>query len=239
MNKINYRKYFVILFILLGGFAIFVFGSPYYTIFPTNKNRIYYITLTIFFLFLLLILKRQQRFSQYWPIAYSFFIVSFAILFLNIGLLNIHVSNIDSVILIAIDKLSQFLHIVPVVIVLSLLGKYDFKSIFLTRGNLKEGLSFGLISFTFFAVIALFLFRQSPDFFNRLLSISPWLILFIFANSIMEELWFRAIFLNKFAEVIGPTASILVTSIVFGASHINVTYSFPGGPVVFGLVVFS
>ena len=65
MNKINYRKYLVILLILLGGFAIFVFGSPYYSIFPTNKNRIYYITLTIVFLSLSLILKSQKIFSQY------------------------------------------------------------------------------------------------------------------------------------------------------------------------------
>ena len=213
MNKINYRKYLVILSILLGGFAIFVFGSPYYSVFLTNNNRSYYIILTIFFLILSLILKRQQKLSQYWPIAYSFFIASSASLFLNIGLLYIHLSNIDVVQFIAIDKLSQFLHIVPVVIVLSLLGKYDFESIFLTRGTLKEGLSFGLISFISFTVIALFLFRQYPDFFNRLLTSSPWLLLFIFANSIMEELWFRAIFINKFAEVIGPTASILVTSI--------------------------
>ena len=55
----------------------------------------------------------------------------------------------------------------------------------------------------------------------------------------MEELWFRAIFLDKFAEVNGPAACIIMTSIFFGASHISVTYSFPGGPFVFSLVVFS
>lgn len=239
MNKINYRKYLVILLILLGGFAIFVFGSPYYSVFLTNNNRSYYIILTIFFLILSLILKGQQKLSQYWPITYSFFIASAATLFLNLGPLNIHIPMSDNVQFIAIDKLSQFLHIVPMIILLSFLGKFNLKAIFLTRGNLKEGLSFGVISLTSFALIALLLFRQSPDFFNRLLFNSPWLLLFIFANSIMEELWFRAIFLNKFADVIGPTASILVTSIVFGASHINATYSFPGGPIVYGLVVFS
>jgi len=239
MKKIVYQKYIAFLLILLSGFAIFVFGSPYYSIFLTNKNRSYYIVLTVFFLFLCLILKRQQKFSKYWRIAYSFFIASAATLFLSIGPLSIHLSDLDPVQFIAIDKLSQFLHIVPIIIILSLLGKYDFKSIFLTRGNLREGLSFGVISFISFAVIALFLFRQSPDFFNRLLTNYPWLLLFVFANSIMEELWFRAIFLNKFAEVIGPAASILVTSIVFGSSHINVTYSFPLGPIVYGLVVFS
>jgi membrane protease YdiL (CAAX protease family) len=239
MKETHFRKYLATLLILVGGFAIFVFGSPYYSIFTTNKNRTYILILSIFFLLLSLILKRQPRLSQYWPIAYSFFIASAATLFLNLGPLNINIPMSDKVQFIAIDKLSQFLHIVPMIILLSILGKYDHKSIFLSRGDLKEGLSFGVISFTSFALIALLLFRQSPDFFNRLLFNSPWLLLFIFANSIMEELWFRAIFLNKFADVIGPTTSIIVTSIVFGASHINATYSFPGGPIIYGLVVFS
>jgi len=239
MKDINYRKYLVTLLILMSGFAIFVFGSPYYSFFLTNNNQSYYFLLTIIFLILSLILKRQKKFLRFWPIAYSFFIASAATLFLNIGLLNIHVPISDKVQFIAIDKLSQFLHIVPIIIILSLLGKYDLRSIFLTRGDLKEGFSFGVISFTAFTLIALLIFRQSPDFFNRLLTSSPWLLLFVFANSIMEELWFRAIFLNKFTDVIGPTASILVTSIVFGTSHINATYSFPGGPIVYGLAVFS
>ncbi len=33
--------------------------------------------------------------------------------------------------------------------------------------------------------------------------------------------------------------AILVTAAVFGASHINATYDFPGGGFVFGIVVFG
>ena len=54
----------------------------------------------------------------------------------------------------------------------------------------------------------------------------------------MEELWFRAIFLKNYEPVIGKTAAILVTSIVFGLSHINATYEFPGGGLIFGIIVF-
>ena len=76
MNEINSRKYLVILLILLGGLAIFVFGSPYYSVFLTNKNLSYYIFLTIFFLILTFFLKRQPKHPKYWPIAYSFFMAS-------------------------------------------------------------------------------------------------------------------------------------------------------------------
>ena len=54
----------------------------------------------------------------------------------------------------------------------------------------------------------------------------------------MEELWFRAIFLKRYEKVVGRLAAILVTSAVFGVSHVNATYEFPGGSVVFGVVVF-
>ena len=33
--------------------------------------------------------------------------------------------------------------------------------------------------------------------------------------------------------------SLLPTAIWFGTSHYNATYAFPGGPLVFGLVVFT
>ncbi len=54
----------------------------------------------------------------------------------------------------------------------------------------------------------------------------------------MEELWFRGIFLNAFDPLVGKWGAILITSLIFGLSHINVTYEFPGGGIVFGVVVF-
>ena len=54
----------------------------------------------------------------------------------------------------------------------------------------------------------------------------------------MEELWFRGIFLKSYETIIGRNASIFVTAIIFGTPHIFATYDFPGGGIVFGLVVF-
>jgi membrane protease YdiL (CAAX protease family) len=75
--------------------------------------------------------------------------------------------------------------------------------------------------------------------FSLIMDNLHWLLLFIFANSIMEELWFRAIFLRKFAALIGRVGAVVVTAVIFGASHINATYDFPGGGIVFGFVVFG
>jgi membrane protease YdiL (CAAX protease family) len=175
--------------------------------------------------------------------AYALFVASAALLFLSTGLLNtgllkFRVGAANPMQELALDKLSQFLHIVPVIIALTLVAKDDLKSIFIAKGNLKAGLIFGGGSFVTWAILA-FLMQAGASGFPQL---SPsailFMLVFVFCNAIMEEIWFRAIFLKKYQAVIGRTATILITSLVFGASHVNATYEFPGGGVVFGFVVF-
>jgi membrane protease YdiL (CAAX protease family) len=224
--------------LLLGGTAVFVLGNPYYSVFPTNGNRTYYIVLTTFFLITSVLLKRNQALTVYTPALYALFIASAALLFLDTGVLNLHDNDMVPLKFLAFDKLSQFLHIVPVIIILTLLAKGSLKSIFIGVGNLKLGLIFGLVSLTVFAVLALIMGVQSSRFFPSLWQALPWILLWIFANSIMEELWFRGIFLRPYENIIGQNAAIVVTALIFGISHINATYEFPGGGFVFGLVVF-
>jgi membrane protease YdiL (CAAX protease family) len=119
------------------------------------------------------------------------------------------------------------------------LAKKDLKSIFIGMGRLKRGLRFGLVSFVSFAVIALATGKQSNDFFPSLWKAIPLLMLFVFSNAIMEELWFRGIFLRNYEPIVGKHAAIIVTAIIFGLSHVNATYEFPGGGIVFGFVVFG
>ncbi len=225
--------------LVLGGVAVFVFGSPYYTVFPTNGNQAYYIALVLFFLIVSAVFKRSQSLSRYWPAAYSLFIASAGLLFLSTGILNLQRDTMEPLQFLAMDKLSQFLHVVPVIVGLTLLAKDDFKAIFIMKGRLKRGLTFGLVSFASFAAITLVMQSNSSGFFASLPAAIPWLLLFVFANAIMEELWFRAIFLRKYEALIGRNAAIIVTAVVFGAPHVGATYDFPGGGVVFGLVVFG
>jgi membrane protease YdiL (CAAX protease family) len=122
---------------------------------------------------------------------------------------------------------------------MTLLVKDDLKSLFIAKGKLKQGLIFGVISFLVMAAISLVPMLNSGNLFSFLLPSIHWILLFVFANAILEELWFRAIFLKKFEGLIGRNGAILVTSIVFGASHISATYDFPGGGLIFGIVVFG
>jgi membrane protease YdiL (CAAX protease family) len=231
----------VIIFILLlsGGAAIFIFGNPYYTVFPTNRNQSYNFVITLVLLVLSVIIKRSSKHSEYWKAVYSLFIASAANFFLGTGLLNLQQPTMPPLQNLAIDKFSQFLHIVPVIIGLTLISGENLKSIFIKKGNLKRGLVFGLVSFICFGAAGLFIQWESREIFTSIKGAIPLLLLFVFSNAIMEELWFRGIFLKHYDKLVGRYAAILVTSLLFGLSHINATYEFPGGGIIFGLVVFG
>ena len=232
-------KILIVFLAILGGLAVFVFGSPYYSIFPTNGNKTYYLLITIFFLIASILLKKNQTLSKYGAATYSFFSASLALLFLSTGVLNLHDPAMSPLLNLALDKFSQFLHVVPILVGSVLLAGCNLKSIFIRRGRLKQGLIFGLFSLASFAAISFLMGVQSSGFFTSFWDAIPLVFLFIFSNAIMEELWFRGIFLKNYEAIIGRKAAINVTALVFGASHINATYAFPGGGVVFGLVVFG
>lgn len=232
------RKLVVSICLLLGGLAVFLLGNPYFSVFPTNGNQVYYVALTFSFLTVSLVLKRIPTLSRYGPAAYALFVASAALLFLSTGILNLRMGAGNPLQEIALDKVSQFLHIVPVIIILTLVAGNDLKSIFIAGGNLRAGLIFGGASFLAFAVLTYALYGGASGFPGLSGSTIALVLIFIFANAIMEELWFRAIFLKKYEAVAGRAMAILVTSLVFGFSHVFATYEFPGGPVVFGIVVF-
>jgi membrane protease YdiL (CAAX protease family) len=235
-GEIMVKKIGIALILIFCGFVVFVFGNPYYRVFPTNWNQAYYIGITLFFLACALFFKRSAALARYWQAAYAFFAASAALVFLRTGLLDIPRSHLDGIANLAADKAAQFLHIVPVILVLTIAARWPRTDLFIQQGKLKQGLLFGLGTFSAFAVIAFILYQGTP--LGKPEAV-PAILVFIFANSIMEELWFRALFLKKFAALVGRNLAILSTAVVFGASHYNATYSFPGGLVVFALVVFG
>jgi hypothetical protein len=79
------KKLAVSLCLLLARLAIFVLGNPYYDVFPTNRNQIYVLALTVFFLLVSVALKRSKALARYAPSAYALFIASAALLFLGSG----------------------------------------------------------------------------------------------------------------------------------------------------------
>lgn len=217
---------------LMCGVAVFVFGSNYYEIFPTNRNIYYNAVLSVVFLIVSLWLKRNERLTKYWQIPFAFFIASFVILFTLLfdlsgsvlGWFNLTTSTSQGI---AIAKLFDMVMIVVLIIVLTKLSGADLGSIYLKRGNLKWGLSIGAIVLFNFASSAILFFATRYTSIDKLIVAILWGVVFSFANSFMEELWLRGIFLKRFEPLLGISGAVLVTSIVFSLMHVGAVYLTP------------
>ena len=217
---------------LMCSVAVFVFGSNYYEIFPTNRNIYYNAVLSAVFLIVSLWLKRNERLTKYWQIPFAFFIASFVILFTLLfdlsgsvlGWFNLTTSTSQGI---AIAKLFDMVMIVVLIIVLTKLSGADLGSIYLKRGNLKWGLSIGAIVLFNFASSAILFFATRYTSIDKLIVAILWGVVFSFANSFMEELWLRGIFLKRFEPLLGISGAVLVTSIVFSLMHVGAVYLTP------------
>ena len=242
------------LFYLIGGLLVFLWGANTFQLFHTNRNIVYEWGITLVLLFLAVIMQRVQRLHVYWKIASALFLASAANA-INLTLGNflapiLHLFNEDMRFL-AFDKLSQAIPIVLTIILLTLWSGGDLGSLFLKRGNLRQGLTFGLISFAIFAVIFAVIVvvqangPQTQGLFasgvsiNTIVANIPWILMFCFVNSFMEELWFRGVSLGKLTPVLGRTSAIIVTALVFGSTHAAATYITPIQMLLFAVIVIS
>ena len=218
---------------LICGSAIFVFGSNYFDLFPTNKNLAYNLGLSAALLAAAIGSKLSRRWNKYWQSIFAFFIASTAFPVTTIF------SRWTSTVLdwfhtstamsqgIAIAKVYEMLLVVLPVLALTKLSGADLGSIFLKRGNLKWSLSIGGLVLFNFASSAFLFFGTRFSSMDRIGAALLWGLVFSFANSFMEELWLRGIFLKRFKPVLGPGGSVLLTSVVFALMHCGVTYLTP------------
>jgi len=124
----------------------------------------------------------------------------------------------------ALIKLSDSVIISAVLILSFIMGGYKLKSIYLTKGRLIPGLIIGIFIFIVFGYLAINnpQAKMEPGFIRQNF---VWILVFVFANSFMEELLFRGIFLEKLNCYFKPGWSIILTSVCFAAPHLTVNYS--------------
>jgi membrane protease YdiL (CAAX protease family) len=205
--------------------AIFIFGSHYFNVFPTNKNLVFNLIVSAIFLVVALWFKYDQRWNEHWQIAFAFFIASVAYPFTALfaswiqAVLSWFSVTTDTSQGLAVEKICEMLLKTAPILVLVKLSGADMGSIFLKRGNLKLGLGIGALVF-FFLTSASFMFAaQRFTSVDVLVAAVVWGLVFSVANSFMEELWLRGIFLKRFMPVIGGNGSVWVTAIIFAFMH--------------------
>ena len=205
--------------------VIFIFGSHYFNVFPTNKNLTFNLVVSATFLIVALWFKYDHRWNKFWLIAFAFFIASVAYPFTVVfdgwirAVLNWLAVTTATSKGQAIEKVCEMLlKTVPILVLVKLSGA-DMGSIFLRRGDLKLGLGIGALVFFFLASASFMFATQRFTSVSTLVAAVMWGLVFSVANSFMEELWLRGIFLKRFAPMIGMNGAVWVTAIIFAFMH--------------------
>jgi hypothetical protein len=230
-NWIHRLGVFIVFLIL--GVAIFVFGSNYFNIFPTNGNLIYNLILSAVLLAAALWFKFDQRWNKYWQSIFAFFIASVAFPVTSIfgrwtvqvlGWFHVTTATAQGI---AIAKVCEMFLIVIPILALTKLSGTNLGSIYLKRGNLKWGLGIGALVLFNFASSAFLFFAARYTSVDKIEAAVLLGIVFSFSNGFMEELWLRGIFLKRFESFLGVSGSVLLSSIVFSLMHVGAVYVTP------------
>jgi uncharacterized protein len=227
------RVVFFMLFLALG-LLIFVMFSHMRPTLPNSIDIIGRIFMIAGFLVVALLARRSQRFEKYWQVLFACFIASLATsidyyLPSRDWLLQLFHISIKTPAGIAIDKLDSSIIIIVSVILLTKISGSNLSSIYLKKGNLKKGLIIGLIAF-FVAIagsipVSEMFFGARDLQMEKVLSWTPWILIFVLGNAFNEELLFRGLFLRKFSPFVGRFLSNLVIAIPFTLHHTGVSYT--------------
>lgn len=239
------HKAVLFLFFLACAIAVFVFGSNYYSIFPTNQNIYYEGGIAAIFLVGALILRYLPKHRQYWQIAYAFFVAASVILVTSLtadlrdalfGRVGIAANtDLES----AAAKVFEALVTITTILLLSRLAGMRLESLYIRKGNLRLGLLLGFGVMINFATSALMFFSgrfSSPAMMGAVIF---WGLVFSFANGFMEELWLRGQFLRKLEPLLGPSVSIVLTSLWWSLFHIGSVYLMPAAIPFYLLNLFT
>lgn len=218
---------------LVCGAAIFIGGSYYFDVLPTNRNLTYSVALSALLLAATGWFKRTPRLQRYWPLALAFWLASipfpFAALFdgaqravlAAVGALPTSSRGI------ALDKLVEMvLKSVPLLVLLKLAGG-DFGAVYLKRGNWRLGIGIGGLAFCFLTSATFMFAAQRFSSTAALGAAVVWGLLFAGANGVMEELWLRGLFLRPMQPLLGQHGAVWVTAITFAAMHSFALYMLP------------
>jgi membrane protease YdiL (CAAX protease family) len=226
------HRFGLFLLFLALGLLLFLVFSHFRPLLPESADLPSRIALNLVLLGSSLLPRRSDRLRKYWLVIFAFFTASFAQAldyYLSGWLPTLLGLGMESPAGIAVDKLESTLLIVIPILVLTRLSRNNMGSIYLQKGNLKLGLIIGLSTFIVVAALSIpwaqWQYRVGDLSLQRVLPWIPWILLFVLANSINEELLFRGLFLQKLEPFLGAFPANLCMAIPFAMLHIGIDYS--------------
>jgi len=213
-----------LLFFLFVGISFLVFTVGGYENFvpsgirPLNRAIVFCILVVSVY-----VAKKSEKLQPYWRVLFSFAVSSAGLLAAwYLGQLfrlipGLSISTVEGV---AIAKIAEVFPIIVAIVLGVWIVEKDMTSVFLKGGNVKRSITLGLLVsplglITFLALGGLGITVEA----NLIISWIPWIFAFSIANSLMEELMIRGLFLRKYAVFFGQTGSLLLTSVVFTLFH--------------------
>ena len=189
-------------------------------------------------LIIAMLMRRSDRFIQYWRVFFGFFVgaTAFLLQWLVFQLLTFP-STVESI---ALEKaLASLLTIIPIIALTRLSGD-SLGSIYVKRGALRTGLLVGAACFAFFAASAV---PSAISMFNAknvgpdvLLGWAPWVLVFVLGSGLLEEFMYRALFLGKYETFFGPKTANILQAVIFCTIHLSVAYT--AEPYLFVILTF-
>lgn len=196
---------------------------------PRTVLIIMQVVLLAILLVITLWLRRSASGGSYWPVFFAFFVGGLAVLVgkvLSGSLVRLFgatepPTNPQDV---AIAKFSESLLFVAVILVMMAIVGTDWRSLYLQKGRIGLGLAVGIAGFVVLAAIAFLPMIGQTGGVNKLLSLSPWILLFVLANGFTEELLYRGIFLKRYEPFLGKGLSLWLVTIAFTLVHFQAGY---------------
>jgi membrane protease YdiL (CAAX protease family) len=212
------------LFLVFIGLSFLTFNVGGYNNFvPENIRPLIRIAVFIVLAISTYIARKIEKLYSYWRVLFSFTISSLGLTAAwYLGrwyqlIPGISVATVEGA---AIAKLAEVLPIVIAILAGVWVLDKDLTSIFFKGGNLRDTIKLGLVFSPLglipFIVLGGFGMSGEPNLFSTWI---PWILLFSIANSLMEELMIRGLFLRKYSVFFGQRGSLLLTSIIFSLFH--------------------
>ena len=122
----------------------------------------------------------------------------------------------------AVSKISEVLPIVLVIFLAVKISGRGLEGLRLHKGrpglSILGGFGIGVVLFAYFLAQGGWQVYQSGNLIKLMPTIG-WVTVFSIFNSIMEELWFRGLFLSRFEWQFGARWAFWLTALIFGMLH--------------------
>jgi membrane protease YdiL (CAAX protease family) len=219
------------LFTAIGSLIMLVF-SPWRPLLGRVNDYLGRIGLIVLLLVAVWLVRRSRRFEKYWQILFGFFVMAIAVSLawvFGIYLIDYLGVTDNTPAGWALLKLNECAVIVCVIMLFTRMSGSSLGSIYIQKGNLKLGLTIGLIMFCLAAAgsipMANFQFNGRDLTLAKIIPWVPWLLIYILSVATLEELLFRGLFLRKLEPFFGKFISNFLIAFVFTLLHGTVTYT--------------